>query len=501
MNQNSTKIMFTNNLEKTSFSSTFNIAIDSNVNIKTILNTHAYLYEEKIECGKGKAVISAKLGVKVLYIDTDGISNTLTDSISVSETISNPAITADSFINILNSNVVTEIISTDGVLKIACETTIQPVLYINIPLNISILENETLISKKDTVETNQISCFVNSMFKHTSTFETSSNISKVLCVDSYFSPTQATAKSNSIYVEGKLHCCLVYESNENDETKRKELQDTFNVATEIQDISVSEQDLLDLQFSIDKSKENISTDFEDNNSIVTISNEIKFCGVAIKKLPIEIVDDIFCTEHELNLSQQEREFTSICNTKTISDNVYGEVVLTDKENAIDEVISNLHITPEITNAYIKNDNLVFEGIISSHLCFVDETKQCNHKHLEIPFILNTKIELEHTEDINYQIYVCDCKIKVKRGTIIEVDYSIQIVLNCYTKHRKSIIDSVALGSKLNLKEYDYQIYLSHSGETMWELCKRIKISPEKLAETNKDLPLVMTGNEKVVIKR
>ena len=111
MDESLFNVTYTKNLEKTSFSSTFNIAVDSNVNIKTILNTHAYLYDEKIECGKGKAILTGKLGLNVLYIDTDGISNTLTDSIAISENISDPAITSDGFLNILNNSVVSNVLS------------------------------------------------------------------------------------------------------------------------------------------------------------------------------------------------------------------------------------------------------------------------------------------------------------------------------------------------------------------------------------------------------
>ena len=52
-----------------------------------------------------------------------------------------------------------------------------------------------------------------------------------------------------------------------------------------------------------------------------------------------------------------------------------------------------------------------------------------------------------------------------------------------------------------LGEYDYQIFIAKQGETMWDLCKRIKISPENISQYNKDLPLVMNGGEKVIIKR
>ena len=104
-NQDAIKITYAKNLSKVNFNSTINVNIDSNVNIKTILDIDSYIYDKKVESGNGKAVVSGKLGVKVLYIDTDNITNTITDSQSFSENIADSSITSDCIINLDNVSI------------------------------------------------------------------------------------------------------------------------------------------------------------------------------------------------------------------------------------------------------------------------------------------------------------------------------------------------------------------------------------------------------------
>jgi len=501
MNENLTKITYTKSLGKTNFNSTLSIAIDSNVNIKTVLSTQAYMFDEKIECLNGKAILTAKIGLKVLYIDTDGISNTITENQTITETLINPAITTDSYICINNTNIIANILSNDGVLKVSCDVSLLPILYFNLPLTNNIEDFENVINKKSEINSSLITNFINTSFNYTTNFETKLKISKILCHDAYFTPTEISAKQNMIYVEGKICSRILFEANENDNITRTELFDIFNVSQNIEVEGLNPEQCLDLNFCLDKSGETLATEFEDDNSIITITNKIKVCGVAIKNVTIEIVDDAFSTQHNTELTFTKRDFTTLHCSEIIQDKIFGEIVLTDKEPAIEDIVANLCISPEITNFYIKNNALHFEGVITSQLCYEDENKQSLTKKLEFPFILNSKLEFENVDNVYANIHIENCKIKAKRGTIIEMEYSVEIRVRKYSKQTAQMVDNITLGAELNFNGYDYQIYIGKPNETIWELCKRIKINPTKLSEINKNLPLVLSGGEKIVIKR
>ncbi len=495
------KITYAKNLNKLNFSSLISVPINSNVNVKTVLNVDSYIFDEKVECGNGKAIITGKLGVKVLYIDTDNITNIVTDNESFSETFVDESITSDCFINISNASVVGNILSSDKTLKINCDVNLSPTLYMNLALNTNNTSFENLIVKKSEISTNTIACNVDTSFEYSTNIETKDNVTKILCYDAYFTPTSLSSYDEYAVVEGKLYSKLVYESTNDDESVIKEICDTFNLKSEINIPNITKDCLTDFNFSIDKSKENITTEMEDNNNVITITHNIKVNGVCIKTISVDMIDDMYSVDNEIDISMSKRDYTKNMQTEFVSDNISGEITIDDSETAIDEIISNLNINAEITNQYLKDNCLYIEGIISSHIIYLDENKEIKHKPVELPFIINTKIKLEQLDCIHSCISVIDNKIKVKRGTIIELEYYISIMINIYQKDSKEIIDNMVIGKPLDFSNVDYQIFIAKPNETVWDLCKRVKISPDDISKYNKDLPLIMEGGEKVIIKR
>lgn len=500
-NLDTIKLTYAKNLNKLNFSSLISVPINSNVNVKTILNVDSYIFDEKVECGNGKAIITGKLGVKVLYIDTDNISNIVNDSQSFSETFVDESITSDCFINISNASVVGNVLSSDKTLKINCDVNISPTLYLNLALNTSNSSFENMIVKKNEISTNTIACNVDTSFEYATNIETKDNVTKILCYDAYFTPSSLTSYDEYAVVEGKLYSKLLYESASDDESVIKEICDTFNLKSEINIPNITKDCLTDFNFSIDKSKENISTEIEDGNNIITISHNIKVNGVCIKSISIDLIDDMYSVDNEIEISTSKRDYTKNMQTEFVTDNISGEITLDDNETAIDDIISNININAEITNHYLKDNNLYLEGIISSHIIYIDENKEIKHKPIDLPFVINTKIKLDQLDCIHSCINILDNKIKVKRGTVIELDYSVSIMINIYQKDTKDIIDNMVIGKPLDYSTVDYQIFIAKPNESVWDLCKRIKISPDDISKYNKNLPLIMEGGEKIVIKR
>ena len=499
-NNKNVKITYTKNLSKLNFNSTLSIPIDASVNIKNLLDVHTYLYDQKVECGNGKAIISGKIGLKALYIDTDNITNTITDSLNFTETYIDSSITSECYLNIGNSNIVNNILSSNGSLKVNCEVSIAPVVYLNLGLNHHLLMNEDIVSRKNEIKTNVMGKIIDTNFDYTTNLETKDHVSKILCYNSYFIAEKTIPFENGAIVEGKLYSKLIYETN-SEETSIKTLTETFPLKCDINSQGIEKDSLLDLTFMLDKNKEEILTEMEDDSCVISIKHNIKACGVELKTANLNLVDDIYSTSNELEIVKSTREFTKNAEQFNITDIVSNEINLLDTETAIDEIVANLNIVPEITNSYIKDNYLVFEGIVTSNLTYVDENKEYKQKQTELPFIINTKVPLTVMGCIHTNISILDSRVKVKRGTIIELEYSLFCSVVLYEKESFEIVDNYTLGKSLDFSKYDYQIFIAKPNETMWELCKRIKITPEKISQYNKDLPLVMQGGEKIVIKR
>lgn len=491
------KIVYAKNLNKFGFNQTINIPIDANANVKSILDVNTYLFDVKVECGNGKAILTGKVGARVLYIDTDNITNSVCDSVNFTETYADAQITSASFLNIQNHTVSYSILDASTTLKINCEVNISPIEYLNLNFASNIEANEHLITKKTPLATNTLSQFVNTSFEQVQVFETADPIGKILCVNSCFAAENVTAKDGFAVVEGKLFTNVLYESNES----TKELKQENPVKYDIEIPGLTKDETLDFSFMVDKSKTQVETELEDNANIITIKNQILVCGAVMKTVETSIVDDIYSTTNIVTFNTTEREVTKHRETISSTEVVTNEINLNSNEPAIDEIVCNLNSRAEITNTYIKDEQVYLEGVISSNLTYVDENKEFKHRELESPFIVNTKISATAYGCVNSSAHVIDTRIKVKRGTIIDVENTLFVTTTVYVKENHTIVDGVTIGKALELNKYDFQIFLTKPNETNWELCKRIKISPEELNKLNKDLPPIMTGTERVIIRR
>lgn len=491
---------FIKNLNKQTFNTSINLQVDSKANIKTILNCSCHFFDVKINSANGKAIVTGRVGVKVLYLDDDNLTNTISDTQPFSENVLDATITSDCNIVLTNLSSSCSCTNNGTSCKADCVISFCPVLYLNLAWNEAEVDS-SYITKQTQLTTTQIKSIVNTSFEHTTNIETHDEISKILFVDSALCQTNVTAQNGYATVEGKIFTTIVYETNEQEETKIKQTKDEISFKTDVELENLNESDILNLTLTLNKNKQNISTELEDDLSVITVDNVVDVCGVVLTKTEINIVDDLYSTNHELSLNKTQREF--LCNSKTcyINETIFGELTLSKDEPVIEEIISNCNTSYEITNTYTLNGTIQFEGVITSNLIYLNEDKQVVCKTLEIPYVINTKIEAETLPTHSIDLSVTPSSIKARRGTIVEVEYAVCANINLFDSCTMEIVDNISQGKELDFSKYDYQIFIAKPNETMWELCKRIKCHPNTLNECNKNLPDRFVGNEKIVVKR
>lgn len=500
-NNETIKLSFAKNLNKFNFNTLISVPIDTNVNIKTILNLDSKLIEKRVEAGSGKATISGKILLNILYVDTDNMTNTITETQSFNQTIVDSSITSDCYITLNSVKLVNSVVSSVGTLKISCDVSVDPILYINLSMANNVASYENMVVKKEMVNACTITDIINTKFDYTTNLETKDNITKLLCYNAQFAPCSTTAFDDYAIIEGKLFCTLLYETSENDTPQIKTLYDTFAVKTELPIANLSHENMLDLSFETYAGVDNIQTENEDGTTVLTTTHTICVSGVVCKAVAIDVIDDIYSTDNEIEPTFTTREYNKIDNCTNFAGQINGEVTINENETAIDEVVANLNIVPEITNTYVKEDSIYIEGLISSQIIFLDENRELKAKQTELPFVLNTKISCNNLDCHNIDIAVTDSKAKAKRGTIIEMEYNISVAICCYQKGSFKMVDNLSIGKALDFSAYDYQIFVAKPEETIWQLAKRIKIAPDDLSRYNPNLPLVLAGGEKVIIKR
>ena len=95
-----------------------------------------------------------------------------------------------------------------------------------------------------------------------------------------------------------------------------------------------------------------------------------------------------------------------------------------------------------------------------------------NKQIQVPFVIDSKVSAENLDFLHQDISHISSKIKIKRGTIIEIEYCLFINFSNYEKETREIVDSFTIGKQIDNSKYDFQIFIAKSGETLWDLCKR-----------------------------
>jgi len=151
---------------------------------------------------------------------------------------------------------------------------------------------------------------------------------------------------------------------------------------------------------------------------------------------------------------------------------------------------------------INNSTLTIEGIITGSLLYFNENREINYLPVQVPYMVNVKNNFpDNICAIKLSTSPSSCKCKIKRGNTLIIDCELIINGCTYSMIQAQLIDNVKYNKPISYGDIAFQIYLAYPNETNWELCKRLHITREQLAEYNKENPDTYQGGEKIIVYR
>lgn len=499
-NHDELKIAKIKTLDTLHFNTNINILIDSNVNIGSIVDIEAYTYDEKIDCASGHASLSGRIGVKVVYVDTDNILNTISDSVPFNEVYSNPAITNTSNITITGTIVEPKVISSDGVLKISLDCSISMKMFLSLGLNTSIGSVDGLVTKKKDLHTFLVNQIVNTSFEYTQTIETTDSVSKVLSICPNFALVGLSAEDSRCVVDGRLNTTIIYENQTNDSTSILQTKSTDTIKLDLAIEGLSKEDILDLSFAVEPNKTKFEVDNSDTGLEISVTTTIAVSGVVLSPIEVEVVDDVYSCTNEIQYSTSKREYLSACKTNVVSEKLSSEFVLEDKP-PVDEIVGVTNSWASLIQVYQKDNSIILEGVVKSNVIYRDEEQKYYGEVVETPFVIDTKTNTNQLDTTSISVSIQNIEAKAKHQDTIALELELSIYITSWDTAEQIIVDNVVIGKPIEYKDVDYQIFVAREGETSWDICKRARTNLDDMLNLNKDLPEIMTGGEKIVVKR
>lgn len=502
---NGLKITRTANLPSLNIKTQLAIPIDSNANIKQILSINACLIDTQIEPSSfNKAILKGKLGVKAVYLDTDNLYNTVSDSVAFTETLSSDNITADCQISVVGSQFICNFDTDDRGLKVYIEGSIDTFCNLNLPLNPLSQTDDGLVCKKTALQA--CSCIqqldnksVNYSFDFN--IDNKAIINKLLSYDSKVIVDDCKCYDGYIIISGDIFNTITYETAGENGNCVNIFNNSTKFKSELEAKNCDADCFADIECVIDLTNTQISPDISDTGTKLNFDYSIRANGFIYKNINVDVVEDVYSLDSEIELINNKYILCKKSPSFKSSETVDSEITLADEIN-VDEIIGIVDCDASVVQHEFKNGQLILEGVISGNLLYLDENKEIRHLSTQVPYTIGLK--QENTENIcgvRVMVTPTNCKCKIKRGNTLILDYEVCVCGSIYHQVEVELIENIKYGKPTNYGDIAFQIYLAHPNENRWDLCKRLHVTDEQLCASNKDLPVSFIGGEKVIVYR
>ena len=158
----------------------------------------------------------------------------------------------------------------------------------------------------------------------------------------------------------------------------------------------------------------------------------------------------------------------------------------------------------IREAIFKNDGSIkIDGIVYFNIIYQldDDAGTIMSTVAEIPFSVNLDIPIIQKSDfVDTNINITDISCHLRRGRTIDTDIELTINITVTGQKYESVIKEIQLLSEVpENKDSNFMIYFGRRGDTLWNICKKLKVSEEKILLQNQNLTFPLDEDKTIVI--
>lgn len=305
--------------------------------------------------------------------------------------------------------------------------------------------------------------------------------------------------ANKVIIKGEIMLHLLYSGNNPDSTP--EIMDYSIPISQIIDLqSVSEEYKCMVTFDITAIDINLKQNGDGEYNCFDTEFSIRICCEANKNAQIQLVNDIFSTDYEVN---------------SIGSKV-----------RIEELVDSIHESIICkTNVQIPQNEL--ECVYDIFCEFLNETVKCENGFIDIDGALNVCILAKDCENMPTMIEKstpCKLKIDVKASnentiftpfisvastsynlisdTEIEVRVEVKVCSNLFEYSYYNVIDSIEVDEtvkKEKKKDVALLLYYAKSGEDVWDIAKKYNSCIDSILSENELSTKKLTENMMLLI--
>ena len=362
-----------------------------------------------------------------------------------------------------------------------------------------VLDGNNLIKEQNEIEISKLVGERTINYNVEEDFEVNYTISEVLFQRAETEVLSVQCGVGSVIVDGEVNLsAILLQSGEKRDIIKESKTFPFRVEVEIDDAMPTFNGVASL-FS--KSlKTDITVDEEQKKSQITASVSVGVLARAYKKEPMSVISDAFTLTEDIELA---KERAKICTERACSFHQEKFTLKTNIEQLEVGAVLNsvLCEKAEIVSALAEANGISVTGVCSGTALFCDADGKLFSRKIESPFACLINVEILENEEFIVRALAKNMELKIISLDSGEINCDINFSVCVWASEPIELLKDVVVTGEKKQNDSAISVYIPLKDEGMFELAKRLNVSPSELVLTNKELQFPLTGDERIVVYR
>jgi hypothetical protein len=330
-----------------------------------------------------------------------------------------------------------------------------------------------------------------------------SSINDFLKADMRIESVETKLLNNKILVKGDINATFLYVGNFN-ENGLEYFETSIPFSEVIEVDNINEELECECECKISNSYYDLKEDLDGDIRLLDIENTIQFDFNINEEIEFELIEDIFDTNNDINITKNNFNFDTIVKADKVELSDSKAYTIPEELPAISEVYNVIN-KPYITSTIFKNGMLAVEGVIDTYFLYISDSKTNPIYSYKVEFPFNTEIDTNvDDEGIDFEIKI-DLEhfdYNLNKNNDIFINYLININYKIIKVIDIEMIEGAELVAFEENKDYpSITIYFVQKGDTLWDISKKYKISIDDLKIINDIEDNVLEPGRQILIQR
>ena len=449
----------------------------------------------------GEVRYNGRANFKVLFVDSDGATNSMDYNADFSDKVVDEAIMPSSECLIDANTLDTDTVSvTQAEIRISAAVEINCKVAVSEHYNLIKESSEDIYTQTDELEYDVISAKGGETFYVSEEFEPKDNIVNILLCEATNITVDVSAGLDCVVCNGIIDLNVIY-TTENGIIKNENFATEYS--HEINASGARIDDKVVYIIKINSFTVTLTDDLSSNHKIIKGDFKMQAeCRTVALTKAVAIID-AFSVSKEIKITGESIDFKKFAGSKRFDEMIEGTANLGDDLPSVDKVICLTSSKVQVANIYNEGDKLTIEGVLHTGIIYWNnEYETRNSVSVELPYSLTVKCDLpEGTLEFDGNACIVKITARPKKSGEVELSANVKFCVNVYCKKVGYYIKDIEIGEFKVTHESAIAVYITRQGEKLWDVAKALHTTPQNILANNPDLKEPLPSGERILIYR